>query len=173
MVDPAFTGSCACGRITYKCSNAPMACSACHCVTCRKLSGAAYQTFATVKANEITYHDGKDDVTLSSLPTDSFHGIEIFRYVKSSDRAFCVDCHTPLAMRYMHAPHAHSITLGSVDEESAKDDHVRDKLRPERHIFVTQKVPWCEGIGSDRLVQFERFSGNFEEAIRAWEKTNA
>ena len=172
MSDIAFAGSCACGRITYKCSSIPTGCAACHCVTCRKTGGASYQTFAVIDGDKIIFHDDKTNTTLAGLPETSKDGIEILSLSKIADRVFCFDCHSPFGMRYEHSPTRHSVTLGSVDEESIRDDEVRKALTPEVHIFTTQKAWWCEGIGKDGLRRCERFTGTFEDDIQAWEKAN-
>lgn len=125
-----------------------------------------------VKANEIVYHDHKDNTTIGDLPANSDHGIEILGLSQSAERAFCIDCHTPLGMRYKHIAEAHSITLGSVDEETIRDTKVKEALSPQVHIFDNQRAWWCEGIGKDSLGRCERFSGTFEEDIKAWEAAN-
>lgn len=169
MDDPSFRGSCACGRITYKCSSKPIACAACHCVTCRKQSGAAFQAFAAIKADTIVFHDRKDDITIGSLPETSKCGIEVLARSNIAERFFCADCHTPFGMRYKHRNDAHSITLGSVDEETIRDAEVKKALEPEVHIFCTQMTWWCKGVAKDERPHFERFTGTFEDDIKAWE----
>lgn len=172
MDDLAFGGSCACGRITYKCSNVPMECAACHCIICRKLSGASFQAFVVIKTSEITCRDTKHSTTSSGLPAKSEHGIDILSLSKFAERAFCADCHTPLGMRYKHSPDVYSMSLGSVDEEAIRDPEVKEALVPNVHIFVCQKVWWLEGIGRDDLRSCERFTGTFEDDIGACEKAN-
>jgi hypothetical protein len=94
-----FGGSCACGRITYESRSFPESSNTCHCVTCRKLSGAAYQAFPDVKSKQVTFYDNKETLRYEGLPVDSIGGIAFVRFSKVGERAFCVDCHTPLAMR--------------------------------------------------------------------------
>lgn len=170
MDTTTFGGSCACGRITYKCSSNPLAVALCHCITCRKLGGGSYQVFVRIDAAKISFHDHKDDILLPALPARSQHGIEILALSTFAERAFCVDCHTPLGMRYKHSQESHSVTLGSVDEDTIRDEDVKKALVPGFHIFTSQKAWWCEGIGRDGLGKEGRFTGRFEEDIRAWEK---
>jgi len=55
------------------------------------------------------------------------------------------------------------VTLGSIDEDSLSKE-VREKLRLEKHIFVSQKACWFD-VKKDGLPTFERFSGTFEEDL--------
>ena len=170
--DTAFGGSCACGRISYTSSVPPFAFSACHCVTCRKLSGGPFQSFPTMPADKIAFQDSKANTNFQGLPKESTHGIKILRLSTFADRGFCSDCNTPLTMRYAHEPEVHSVTLGSVDEETIRDEEVRKALEPTSHIFCSQRAWWCKGIGKDGLKTTERFGNNFEENIEAWRKEN-
>lgn len=172
MDTSTFGGSCACGRITYKCSSKPLDVALCHCITCRKLGGGSYQAFVLIDAAKVSFHDHKDRIDLSALPSRSQFGIEILALSKFAERAFCAECHTPLGMRYKHSQGLHSITLGTVDEDTIRDAEVRKALMPSFHIFTSQKAWWCEGIGWDGLRKEDRFTGRFEEDIRAWEKRN-
>lgn len=168
----AFGGSCACGRMTYQCFTAPMAVAVCHCITCRKLGGGSYQCFAVIEANKLVIHDSKNGSSLPGLPAKSECGIEFLQLSPFAERALCADCHTPFGMRYKHSPKTHSIALGSVDEDSIRDDKVRKALQPGFHIFTSQRAWWCKGIGEDGLRRCERFTGDFEQDIKDWEKAN-
>lgn len=136
-----FGGSCACGRITYTSTSFPQSPQMCHCVTCRKLSGASYQAFPDVTSKDVTFYDQKESLRYEGLPKDSIGGITFLRFSKVGERAFCKDCYSPLAMRYRHDPEVIGITLGTVDEGTIRDEEVRKALKPVSHIFVSQ-APW-------------------------------
>ncbi|KAK3057335.1 hypothetical protein LTR09_001518 [Extremus antarcticus] len=163
-----FGGSCACGRITYESRCMPTSSSACHCVTCRKLSGAAFQCFPDVSSKEVTFYDNKEHLRHEGLPKDDIGGLEFLRLSSAGERAFCVDCHTPLAMRYKHQPDVTGITLGSVDEQTILDERVKEALRPKARIFMEQNAWWFEPK-DDGLRTHQRFGGSFEQDMKAWE----
>lgn len=149
-----------------------MAVAACHCVTCRKLGGGSYQCFAVIEANKLVFHNTKTGSTSPGLPTESEGGIDFLKLSEFAERALCADCHTPFGMRYKHSCHIHSVALGSVNEDTIRDEEVRKALQPGFHIFTSQRAWWCKGIGEDGLRSCERFSGDFEDRIKAWEEAN-
>lgn len=167
-----FKGSCACGRITYECFEAPLegATNTCLCVTCRKLSGGPYQAFTDVNDQALVFFDQHAGSRYEGLPKDNIEGIFYVRLLKSgaAERAFCASCYTPLAMRYMHQPDVINVVLGSVDEESIETPEIREALKLKFHIFTSQRPFWCD-IDSDGLPQHKRFMRNFEGDMKAWE----
>lgn len=70
-------------------------------------------------------------------------------------------------MRYNHDRNTIGLPLGTVDEDTIRDDKVKDALRPASHIFASQN-PWWHDINNDRLPTRERFGGDYEERINAW-----
>lgn len=160
-----FGGSCACRRITYTSSAIPESCTICHCTTCRKLSGGPYQCFPEVPATAVTFFDHKESLRYEGLPKDTIGGITFLRLSNIADRAFCVDCHTPLAMRYRKDEATTHLTLGSVDETTIKDHEVRRALEPKMHIFTSQAV-WWNDFAKDGLRAHERFGGDFEQKMQ-------
>jgi hypothetical protein len=137
-------------------------------VTCRKLSGAAFQAFPDVKADEVIFYDNKEQLRYEGLPKDDIGGITFLRFSKAGERAFCKDCYAPLAMRYKHQPHVIGLTLGSVDETTISDAKVKEALQPEGQIFMSQNAWWFKADGG--LRQHDRFGGNFEEDMKAWKE---
>ena len=165
-----FKGSCACGRMIYESNEIPTAMQACHCVTCRKLSGGPYQAYADVKSKSITFYDNTEQLRYEGLPKDNMGGISFLRLSKVADRALCADCHTPLAFRYKHENEidAIGITMGSIDVDSILSDEVKQALQLKSHIFVSQN-PWWYSI-NDGLRTHERFSGDYEEKMEDWHR---
>ena len=91
------------------------------------------------------------------------------RLMKGAERATCVDCHSQLAMRYMHEDEIVYITLGTVNEGNIRDETVKEALRPRSHIFASQN-PWWYNISMDGLPAHDRFGGEYEEKMIAWVK---
>lgn len=165
-----FRGSCACGRLTYTCTSPPTegSTTACHCVTCRKISGGPFQAFAHVKSESLTYVDSQRQQRYEGLPKDDTGGIVFHRLSPVGERAFCGSCSTSLAMRYKHQPQNIGVTLGTIDEDSVASPAVKDLLQLDQHIFMSQKVSWLN-IDNDGVPKYARFtSGDFEEKMEAW-----
>lgn len=169
VAEICFKGSCACGRMTYDSAERPSTVQACHCVTCRKLSGGPFQAFADVKSKSVTFYDNMEHLRYEGLPKDDIGGITFLRLSKVGERAFCVTCHASLAMRYKHQPEDIGLTLGTVDEGSVPDAEVKEGMKVQKHIFVSQKAWWYD-VKKDGIPTHERFEGKeFEQEMKAWE----
>ena len=133
------------------------------------MGGGAFQAFADLISEQVTFYDKKERLCYEGLPKDSIGGITFLRLMKGAERAFCVDCYSELAMRYMHDYETIGITLGTVDEETIRDEKVNEALKPRSHIFGSQN-PWWYNIGQDGLPIRDRFGGDYEERMNAWVK---
>lgn len=126
------------------------------------------QTYVQIPSHSVIFYDDKESLRYEGLPKDNIGGITFLRLSKVGERAFCLDCHTPLAMRYRHEDEVVHLPLGSVDESGVRDDDLKKALMPTNHIFWEQRVWWL-GTIDDGLPRRARFGGDFEEEIRAWE----
>ncbi len=113
------SGSCLCGAITYKITDAADTCGICHCDMCRKWSGGVY----------IGYQAAADQV--------SFTGQEnVTTYVSSdwAERGFCKTCGSSLFYR-VTAPGPHHgqyhFGFGTLDDPAGVVVH--------DEIFIDQK----------------------------------
>jgi hypothetical protein len=90
-------GSCACGRVTFEARGEPKRVGLCHCMTCRKISGSAFNAFVIYPA---------DRVTVSG---------EVSRWsaTPESERGFCPVCGSPVFDR--DAADEIELTLGTFD----------------------------------------------------------
>ncbi|KAK3648699.1 hypothetical protein LTR56_000972 [Elasticomyces elasticus] len=161
-----FKGSCVCGRMTYECSEIPNSVSACHCTLCRKLSGGPYQAFADVKSSSVTYYDNTEQLRYEGLPRDDIGGISFLRLSKIAERAFCADCHTPLAFRYKPLYDDTGIAMGSIDESSLHSKEMKDALKLQSHIFAGEKACWVD-VEKDGIPIHKGFSETFEGTLEA------
>lgn len=164
-----FKGACACGRMTFDCLQIPDKTQSCHCITCRKLSGGPYQTFADTASKKVIFIDHTEHLRYEGLPKDTIGGITFVNFSKAAERAFCATCYTPLAMRYRHNPEEIGLNLGCVEEASVQGEELRKALTPDMHIFTSQKAWWCD-VEKDGVPCYDRFRGNYEEGMRVWEK---
>lgn len=87
--EPALTGGCQCGNVTYSSSSPPSSFTNCHCQTCRKLSGAPFLTFGAFPSSAITWTSGEE-----SLRKTTFSEI--------AERTHCAGCGSPISMQYAY-----------------------------------------------------------------------
>ncbi|OJJ81011.1 GFA family protein [Aspergillus glaucus CBS 516.65] len=132
------TGSCSCNHIRYTTTHPPTKLVNCHCTTCRKQSGAPYQTWAHFNVSQVTW--------LTSPPTTRSSST-------IATRGFCPKCGSSLTMAYKSMPELIGIPAGTIDPGSDGEDIPR----PDCHIFLSEKAGWFE-VPGDGL---ERFEGHF------------
>jgi hypothetical protein len=77
MAEPRIrTGGCACGQLTFKTTGEPKRVGLCHCMTCRKISGAPFNAFVIYPVDQVTITG--ETKTWSATP--------------ESERCFCATC---------------------------------------------------------------------------------
>lgn len=125
------TGNCRCGAVRFEARAEPFHVSYCHCVDCRKASGAPLSAFVGFKAEASTFTGTKADYVNGTVT-----------------RHFCPVCGTPLAYLDARLPDDIYLTLGAMDHQ--------ERYVPTLHAWVGQKLPYFH-IG-DGLPQLERTS---------------
>lgn len=121
-------GGCHCGAIRFKTTAEPYWIGACHCVDCRKISGAPCTVWVGFKEGQIEMLSGTPQAYASS---------------KDVIRSFCEHCHAPMTFTYHLRPAEHFLPSGAFDDPAA--------LAPHKHIWIEQKLPWV--IVADDLPQ--------------------
>lgn len=119
MTNEGYAGSCLCGAVRYQAAGAPERVNNCHCVQCRKASGAAMLTLATFPANR---------VTIAGEPA-------FFRSSEAAERGFCPACGSTLFWRRIGSDLI-DVSVGTLDDP--------DALPPVEHLFVKSRVAWFE-----------------------------
>jgi hypothetical protein len=77
MTEPdLFTGGCACGQLTFRAQGRPKRVGLCHCMTCRKISGGAFNAFVIFPVDQVAI--AGELRTWSATP--------------ESERCFCPTC---------------------------------------------------------------------------------
>ena len=140
-----------CGHVVYSSANLPDTLTNCHCLTCRKLSGAAFLTFMNLSTSSITWKSGPESMKTT-------------RYSDIADRTHCAECGTPISMQYKFQPGRISITVGSINEESVKGQLPAVGC----HIFVAEgeKAAWYV-IPDDGIPRYSHFPIEFQKKIDA------
>lgn len=125
-------GSCLCGSVRYEIQGELGPSVHCHCVQCRKASGASVTTNASVAASDFRFVQGEALVgEFESSP--------------GNIRCFCTKCGSPLIKRIAADPSKLRFRLGTLDSDP--------KTRPAAHIFLRSKAPWT--VITDDLPQHD------------------
>jgi len=118
-----LTGSCLCGGVKYEIDGELGAVTNCHCSLCRKMSGSAFASGATI-------------------PTASFRfvaGNELLKEWQSSPgyhRVFCGRCGSPIVKRKVKDPGNLRLRVGTLDSDPG--------VKMSKHHHVASKAPWVE-----------------------------
>lgn len=116
---PVFTGRCYCGAVTISTTQAPQNIAYCHCIDCRRVTGAPVAAFAAFNEMAVTFTpDEGSKITANPGVT----------------RTFCAVCGSPLAGRYDYLPGQVYIALGVLDQSS--------DLAPRLHAHESQRLTW-------------------------------
>lgn len=112
-------GRCYCGASTVESRAAPLTVAYCHCVDCRRISGAPVAAFAAFAVDRVT-------VKTLAAPVEINPGVI---------RWFCTNCGSPLAATYAYLPGHIYIPIGLLDQAA--------NLPPEQHSHAESALPWC------------------------------
>lgn len=120
----AIAGGCFCGKVGYAVSGVPFGEANCHCSICRRVSGAPFVAWFTVRSNEFRWTK-EEPATLRS----SGHAV----------RTFCSNCGTPLTFVSIECPGEIDVTTCSLEDPTL--------IPPKEHIHVDSKLPWVHLSG--------------------------
>lgn len=119
-------GGCYCGEVRFKVEGPPTWVGACHCVDCRKVSGAPYTVWVGYKNRDFNIVKGAPEKFASS---------------EKAARSFCGRYHSPVAFIYTDPNVTEEddltyIALGTLDDST--------DIKLIEHIWVSQKLPWVD-----------------------------
>jgi hypothetical protein len=123
-----MNGGCFCGFVRYEAGGAPTDRTTCHCVICRRTTGAPHVTWFTVRRDAFSVTTG--------TPAS-------FRSSEHAVRTFCPRCGTQLTFASARFPDEIDVTVCSLDEPGAEP--------PTDHTFAASRVAWdviCDGLRS-------------------------
>lgn len=124
-------GGCYCGAVRYEVEGEMNNATLCHCVDCRRISGAPLLGWFTVPNERLR--------VILGAPA-------WFRSSTAVMRACCAACGTPLLYRRDDEPGSVDITTCSLDEPALAP--------PKDHTFYASRLPWLD-VG-DALPKFPR-----------------
>ena len=147
-------GSCCCGLVSYASSTLPIAITHCHCLPCRKLSGAPFLSFGLYHNSALTWNN----------PTFKGEAAIKLSLSEIAVRGSCRNCGSPLFMKYPCRPDATSVNMGSIDDDSLTMKMVKAK----EHIFLQEKASWWE-LSEDGLARHQAFNEPFQLRLKEWQ----
>jgi hypothetical protein len=133
MANDHREGGCFCGKVRYGVAGEPRTSAICHCVSCRRASGAQSVAWLVFPSEAFSFTSGDPAQYRSSAEVS---------------RTFCGGCGTSLTYQHDGDPDFIDVTTASLD--------LPDELPPARHVWLEDKVGW-ESV-NDGLPQFERGS---------------
>ena len=113
-----WTGGCHCGDVRYQASQDPEWVGSCHCTICRKISGAAFSTYAAFSRETFEWTKGAPTIYRSSGPTT---------------RGFCARCGSTLSWE---TTAIFGVMVGSLDRP--------EDVQPESHTYTGTWLPWIK-----------------------------
>ena len=93
-------GGCFCGRVRYRVAGEPLGSAVCHCVSCRRTSGAQSVAWLTFPHRKFSFVHGE--------PAD-------YRSSDEVSRTFCQSCGTSLTYKHDEEPDSIDVTTASLD----------------------------------------------------------
>ncbi len=114
-----FEGGCLCGAIRVAIAQKPKRVSHCHCLQCRKATGAAVATLAAFDTKNVTWQG---------------NAISTIRVTDFATRGFCRKCGSALTFRFDERPDEVVIHVGCLDNPT--------ETPAIRHNFLSEKLPW-------------------------------
>jgi hypothetical protein len=127
-----LAGSCLCGRVGYRVTDAFEYAMNCHCSQCQRTTGSAFKPLAGIKASHFAITTGGDAL----LRHGDGHGLD----------AHCGSCGSLLYSLVREGAYVH-VAMGTLIDDPS--------IRPTMHIFVGSKAAWFDI--TDTLPQFDRF----------------
>ena len=119
--DEVWEGGCFCGAVRWRATAAPYHLTHCHCTMCRRVSAAAFVTWASFPSASFAFVTGTP-VRLASSPR--------------AVRTFCGRCGTPLTFQLHASPEELDVTVCSMDHP--------ERIVPEDHTRTLGRLPWIK-----------------------------
>ena len=116
-------GGCLCAKVRYSGEAEPIFVGVCHCSTCQKASGTAFNTVVAVPKAAIS--------TNGSVQTYEGRGDR----GKATYRRFCPECGSPVAIEAELMPDTVMIPVGTLDDKS--------RVTPAMQIYCDSAQAWA------------------------------
>lgn len=142
-----YVGGCLCGAVRYSLNARPLAVNACHCIDCKKLTGATH-LLMVLGARE-TFSAGSGDTARYRKRADSGREIDIVR---------CAVCGVRLWHEPLSAPSLIFIAAGTLDDSSwaVPTSHIWAECASPS-VLLQDDALIVEGQPKDRQALFDAF----------------
>jgi hypothetical protein len=97
----------------------------CHCKTCKKITGAAFETIAVIDETSLEVLRGEELLT-------------VYQISDTAKKHFCKNCGTPIYNLLSAYPGRCLVQVGSLDDPSL--------VSPAVNIFCESMLPWTRDI---------------------------
>ena len=124
MKDEVISGGCLCGAVRYEGRGEPYHITHCHCLDCRKSTGAAFVTWASFAKENFRFVKGEPRVI----------GWE------GRLRSFCLTCGSSLTFVSGTDSDEVDVTVGTFDQP--------ERVTPADHVWVSDRIAWTNSINS-------------------------
>ena len=121
----SINGSCLRKSIQYTIESDVVATANCHCNTCKKSTGAAFQTVTVAREKSFKLNSGKEN-------------LKTFDISDKAVKSFCGVCGTPIYNTHQDFPGFNMVFVGSLDEPC--------RLSPTTNFFCERMLPWVNTI---------------------------
>ena len=118
-----LTGGCACGKVRYELTDAPMFVHCCHCLNCQRQTGTAFVLNMMIEASRVELLSGTP--TAVAMPRDEGRLHRIFR---------CPKCQVAVWSEYGGRSEVLFVRAGTLDDPAT--------VSPDVHIYTRSKLPW-------------------------------
>ncbi len=125
MTTTILSGSCFCGLVKYRLTQAPMFVHCCHCTDCQKQTGGAFAINALIERSAVELLPGSQEPVRVTMKTESGRPHDIYR---------CKDCETALWSDYGRREVMVFVRVSTLDQAR--------EIEPDVHIFTRSKLPW-------------------------------
>jgi hypothetical protein len=120
-------GACHCGAIVYEAEIDPARASACHCVDCQILSGAAFRASVPARVEDFRQLKGAPKTYVKTAESGNRRA-----------QVFCGDCGSSLYSADAVGAKTYTLRIGAMAE--------RASLPPQREIWCGSALPWTRDL---------------------------
>jgi hypothetical protein len=149
---PPYTGGCLCGAVRWRLEQRPLAVNACHCMDCKKSTGATNVLMLLVRSEAFS-STGETEVYRKRA--DSGRELDIHR---------CVQCGTRMFHQNLSSTALTFITAGTLDDPSwaVPTSHIWvEKISP--GVMIQEDAITVVGQPADRQVLMDAFAKVYGE----------
>jgi hypothetical protein len=118
-MNTSIEGGCLCGGVRYRLLSEPAKICDCHCLDCRRVSGAPFVTWGSVPSEDVEILSGN---------------VRKVRHA-SRLRTFAICCGTPLFFQDDESAESIDVTIASLDHP--------EEYPPDATIWTEDRLPWA------------------------------